>query len=134
MSSTFDFKIPDYTLMIENATTATIQDVGQAIEKEAKATAPVVTGNYKNNIKFDGIDEVTAHANYSAALEYGIQKPVIIRPKNASVLHFITKDGNEVFAKYVQQRTTNPNPILRNAARKVQQRVGKMFYENMRGV
>lgn len=129
MTSKATVNVPNYSNLLDTCMRKSIQEVGFKIVEEAQRTAPVDTGNYKNNIIFDGQKTVTAHANYSAAIEYGISKPVIIRPKTAKVLHFKV-DGEDVFTKYVQQKTSEPNPIMRNAQRKVQKQVKSIFLRN----
>ena len=131
MASTVKFDVPNYSNLLQNALDSTIQEVGFSLVAEAQRTAPVDTGNYKNQIIFNGKDNVTANANYSAAIEYGISKPVIIKPKTAKVLHFKGDDGKDVFVKYAQQKARAPKPILRNAARKVQKQVGTILKKNL---
>ena len=129
MASKATVNVPNYSNLLDTCMRKSIQEVGFKIVEEAQKTAPVDTGNYKNNIIFDGQKTVTAHANYSAAIEYGISKPVVIRPKTAKVLHFKV-DGEDVFTKYVQQKTSEPNPIMRNAQRKIQKQVKSIFLRN----
>lgn len=129
MASKVKFDVPDYTLLLNNAVADTRLEVGFRIEEVAKENAPVNSGYYRNQIEFDGKDKVTAHADYSAPIEYGINNPVIIRPKTARALRF-TVNGEEVFAKSVQQKTRPPNPVMRNAARTVQKEVGGLFFRN----
>lgn len=130
MSTKISFDLPDFSLVLKNATTQTLQEAGFKVEEEAKKTAPVDSGYYRNNIGFDGKNKVIANADYSAALEYGT-KPHVIEPKTAKALHF-KSDGQDVFAKRVNHPGTKPFAIMRNAALKVQTQVGGMFYDNFR--
>ena len=130
MSTKISFDLPDFSLVLKNTTASTLQEAGFKVEDEAKKTAPVDSGYYRNNIGFDGRNKVIANASYSADIEYGT-KPHVIQPKNANALHFTT-DGQEVFTKRVNHPGTKPNPVMRNAALKVQKQVGGMFYDNFK--
>ena len=130
MSTKISFDLPDFSLVVKNATASTLQEAGFKVEEEAKKTAPVDSGYYRNNIGFDGKNKVIANASYSADIEYGT-KPHVIQPKNANALHF-QSDGQDVFTKKVNHPGTKPNPVMRNAAHKVQKQVGGMFYDNFR--
>ena len=130
MSTKISFDLPDFSLVVKNATASTLQEAGFKVEEEAKKAAPVDSGYYRNNIGFDGKNSVIANAEYSADLEYGT-KPHVIEPKTAKALHFTT-DGQEVFTKRVNHPGTKPNPVMRNAAHKVQKQVGGMFYDNFK--
>lgn len=111
-----------------------IQDLtvktGLKIEKTAKETAPVDTGNYRSEINYDGANSVIASANYSADIEYGTGAH-IIEPVTAKALHF-KKDGKEVFTKLVHHPGTRPNPVMRNAAAKVQKEIPQIWQEVQR--
>lgn len=130
MATKISFQMPNFANLLDKAVNDSIQEVGFRIEQVAKESAPVDTGYYRNNISFDGKNKVTAHANYSASIEYGITNPVLIKPKNAQVLHFRGKDGKDVFVKWAQQKARKPNPIMRNASRKVQKEVKTIFKKN----
>ena len=130
MSTKISFDLPDFSLVLKNATTQTLQEAGFKVEEEAKKAAPVDSGYYRNNIGFDGKNKVIANADYSAALEYG-SKPHIIEPKTAKALHF-KSDGQDVFAKRVKHPGTKPLAIMRNAALKVQKQVGGIFQKNFK--
>lgn len=121
--------LPNFSSRILTALNNSIQEVGFKVEQNAKENAPVNTGHYRDQIIFDGRNTITANADYSAPLEYGISNPVIIKPKQAKALRF-TVNGQEVFAKYVQQKTRQPNPIMRLAARNVQRQVDSIFKKN----
>lgn len=111
-----------------------IQDLtvktGLKIEETAKETAPVDSGNYRSEINYDGANEVIAQANYSTDIEYGTA-PHEIRPNEQTALRF-TKDGKEIFAKKVNHPGTRPNPVMRNAAAKVQKEIPQIWQEVQR--
>ena len=130
MSTKISFDLPDFSLVLKNATTQTLQEAGFKVEDEAKKAAPVDSGYYRNNIGFDGRNKVIANADYSADLEYGT-KPHVIEPKTAKVLHF-KSDGEDVFTKRVKHPGTKPLAIMRNAALKVQKQVGGLFQKNFK--
>lgn len=89
--------------------------VGNKIVEHAAETAPVDTGYYRSQIVYDGDNAVIAQANYSAAIEYGVEAHEI-RPVNAKALHF-KKDGTDVFAMRANIPARRPNPVMRNAAK-----------------
>lgn len=130
MATKVQINIPNTANMVQMALANSIQEVGFKCQEIAVANAPKDTGYYSNNIKYDGKKEVVAHANYSAAIEYGIKNPVIIKPKNAKALRFVV-NGEEIFAKSVQQKTRAPNPVMRNAARQTQKEVDRIFKKNL---
>lgn len=130
MTTKIIFDLPDFSVALQNATTAALQEAGFKVEQEAKETAPVDSGYYRNNIGFDGKTTVIANAEYSAVLEYG-SKPHVIEPKSAKFLHF-QKDGKDIFAKIVHHPGTKPLAIMRKAALKVQKQVGGMFINNFK--
>ena len=129
MANVAKSNVPNLSNIFQRALDETIQEVGFAVVEEAHKTAPVDKGNYKKGISFDAKDKVIANVNYSATIEYGISNPVLIKPKTKKALHFI-KDGKDVFVKYAQQKRRNPNPVMRNAARKVQKESGGLFLKN----
>jgi len=63
-------------------------------------------------------------APYAEYIEFG-RGPV--RPVNAEVLHFFTKDGNEVFTKY--SGPTEPQPFLEPAVIKVTGKFSDIYAE-----
>ena len=130
MATKVTFDLPDFSLVLKNATTQTLLEAGFKVEEEAKKSAPVDSGYYRNNIGFDGKNRVIANADYSAALEYGT-KPHVIQPKTAKALHF-KSDGEDVFTKRVKHPGTKPLAIMRNAALKVQKQVGGIFQKNFK--
>ena len=130
MSTKASVNVPNLSNMLQVAIKNSIQEIGFTVERKAKETAPVDTGIYRNSIAYDSKYTITANADYSASIEYGISNPVIIRPKGKKALRFVTKEGQEVFAKYVKQKRRKPNPVMRNAARAVQKLVESIFKKN----
>lgn len=108
-----------------------IQDLtvktGLKIEETAKETAPVDTGNYRNQITYDGSNTVIAQAQYSADLEYGTGAHEI-RPQAAQALHF-KQNGKDVFYKKVNHPGTRPKPVMRNAAYQVQKEIPQIWQD-----
>lgn len=98
--------LPDYSQFVERVEKRTTEFVLIEVENVAKLNSPVDTGFYRNNIRRDiGENSVTANADYSAAIEYGVsgtQRP--------------------------------PNPVMRSAARKVQGDVPRLFKRAFRNV
>lgn len=132
MANQIIFNVPDLSNMVEKAVFNAAQRIGYRIEEEAKSTAPVKSGNYRNNIKFNGRDEVVANENYSAAIEYGVQYR-IVTAKVAKALRFVV-NGKVVYAKSVKLPARKPNPVMRNAAKRVQKEVTKIFNEEFSSV
>jgi hypothetical protein len=134
MSTKISFNLPDYSLVLKNATTATLDEAGSAIQDEVQkfdGFKNVKENEYKRKVMYyPDKKQVIANADYSAALEYGT-KPHVIEPKSAKFLHF-KKDGKDVFAKIVHHPGTKPLAIMRNAALKVQKQVGGMFINNFK--
>lgn len=108
-------------------------ETGNAIVETAVLNAPHRTEVYKKSIKYDGANMVIANARYSAALEYGIQNPAenITPNPPKKALHF-TWQGKEVFFKKVKQKQTQPNPVMRKAARTVQKQIPQLFQKAQR--
>lgn len=127
MANKVTFEVPDFSNLVEKAVFNATQRVGYALEEEAKKTAPVDKGAYRNNIKFNGRNEVAANEEYSAAIEYGVQ-PRVVTPKAAKALRFVS-NGQVVYAKSVKLPARSPNPVLRNAARATQRKVREIFNE-----
>ena len=125
-------KQPDFSKWI-NAVNDLTTETGNAIVETAVLNAPRKTGVYQRSIEYDGAYMVIANAHYSAAVEYGIQNPneniTPNPPKKA--LHF-TWNGKEVFFKKVKQKQTQPNPVMRKAARTVQTQIPQLFQKAQR--
>lgn len=101
---TVTVKVPNYSQVLASIGESTKERVLIEIENTAKLNSPVDTGFYRNNIKREvSMGEVVANAVYSAAIEYGI-------------------DGT----------LRKPNPVMRNAARAVQDQVGDIFLREFR--
>lgn len=110
-------------------------NVGLAVEKQARETAPRSEyGNdnhYMDNINYYSKSKtVIAEMEYSADIEYGT-KPHEIQAKTAKALHF-KKDGKDVFVKKVQHPGTKPNPVMRNAAKAVQEQVNEIWEKTLK--
>lgn len=98
--------MPKLNVAVNKAIRETVREVIGSIEAQAKLTAPVDTGYYRAQIKANYVkDEVVAHANYSAALEYG-----------------------------VKNTRRQPRPTMRNAARAVAKKVPEIFKRKMNNV
>ncbi len=65
--------VPDYSSLVDNAMDRVVIKAIASVEANAKITAPVDTGFYRSNIKPNFQDQtITAEAEYSAAIEYGV--------------------------------------------------------------
>lgn len=106
---------------------------GLKIEETAKETAPVDTGNYRSEINFDGSNSVIANAKYSAAIEYGFDNyEENVKEHQRVITQAFGKKINPVIADVkAHTRTMNrkPNPVLRNAAAKVQKEISQIWHE-----
>lgn len=122
-------KQPDLSKWVETINDLTVE-VGTAIQETAVQNAPRKTGVYQRSIEYDGAYTVTANANYSADIEYGTNAHEI-RPVTAQALHF-KQNGKDVFYKKVMHKGTQPNPVMRMAARTVQKEVPQLFKEAQR--
>jgi hypothetical protein len=60
-------------------------------------------------------------------VEYGTA-PHEITPVTAQVLHFIAKDGTEVFTKHVNHPGTSPNPFMRRGISRAVFRVQELRF------
>ena len=96
--------MPDLGQTLRTALQRTEREALARIEAQAKLTAPVDTGYFRAQIKAEyGSGQVVANANYSAALEYG-----------------------------VQNTRRQPRPTMRNAARKVSKQISAIFERNFK--
>lgn len=106
---------------------------GLKIEETAKETAPVDTGNYRSEINFDGSNSVIARAKYSAAIEYGFDNyEENVKEHQRVITQAFGKKINPVIADVkAHTRTMNrkPNPVMRNAATKVQKEISQIWHE-----
>lgn len=97
--TTVTFNVPNYDRLLGSALEETKIKALAKVEEVAKLNAPVDTGFYRNNIRTSLSDsEVRADAEYSAAIEYG-----------------------------VSGTARQPNPVMRNAAKKAQQFIKDEF-------
>ena len=100
---------------------------GLKIVENAVENAPVDTGNYRSEIRYDGSNTVTANAKYSAAIEYGTQ-PHDILPNTKKALAFQI-NGKDIIVKKVHHPGTRPNPVMRSAAATVQKQIPQIWKE-----
>lgn len=119
-------KSPDFG-KLERALNDLRTKTGNAVVENAVETAPSDSGNYKSHIKFDGSNTVIAQANYSAAIEYGTE-PHEITPDTKKALAF-NYNGKYIVRKKVHHPGTKPNPVMRNAAAKVQKEIPQLWQE-----
>lgn len=131
-------KQPDFSKWKSAAQEELLDKIGLSIVEHARAIAPRSEyGNdnhYMDNINYyrqsNTMGVAIAENNYSAAIEYGTA-PHEIRPNEQTALRF-TKDGKEIFAKKVNHPGTRPNPVMRNAAAKVQKEIPQIWKEVQR--
>jgi len=98
--------VPDFSQFVKRVEERTTEYALIEIENIAKLNAPVDSGFYRNNIKRDvGESSVTANAEYSAVIEYGI-------------------DGTR----------RAPTANMRNAGREVQRKIPQLFRRAFRNV
>lgn len=122
--TTVTIKYPDFKKWVKCVNELTVK-TGTAIQETAVNNAPRKTGVYQRSIDYDGDKTVTANANYSADIEYGTNAHEI-KPVNAKALHF-KQNGKDVFYKKVNHPGTEPNPVMRMAARTVQKQIPQIF-------
>lgn len=106
-------------------------ETGNAIVETAVLNAPRKTGGYQRSIEYDGAYTVTAGADYSACIEYGTKAHEIRPNPPKKALHFQI-NGEDVFAKKVMHPQTQPNPVMRKAARTVQKQIPQLFQKAQR--
>lgn len=129
-------KQPDFSRW-KNAIQDLTVKAGLKIEQIAKETAPTDTGNYKSEINYDGSKTVIARAEYSAAIEYGFDnytENVKAHQRNIKRAFGKTLNPPVVADVKAHTRTMNrdPNPVLRNAAAKVQKEIPQIWQEAQR--
>lgn len=109
---------------------------GLAIVENAVENAPTDTGNYKSQIEYDGANTVTAHAKYSAAIEYGFDNyEETVKEHEKVIKQAFGKPITPVVATVKQHtRTMNRKPVpnMRNAAAKVQKEIPQIWKEVQR--
>ena len=123
-------KQPDLAKLI-NAVNDLTTETGNAIVETAVLNAPHRTGVYKKSIMYDGAYTVIANAHYSAAIEYGAKAHEIRPNPPKKALHFQI-NGEDVFFKKVMHPQTQPNPVMRKAARTVQKQIPQLFQKVQR--
>lgn len=124
MKTKVTIKLPDFKKWVDltnELTTAT----GTAVQETAVENAPRETGVYQRSIEYDGAYTITANAEYSACIEYGTTAHEIT-PINKKALAF-QQGGETVFTKKVYHPGTQPNPVMRMAARTVQKEIPQIF-------
>lgn len=125
-------KNPNFDNLKKAAQDLTVK-AGLKIEETAKETAPVDTGNYISEINFDGSNSVIARAKYSAAIEYGFDNyEENVKEHQRVITQAFGKKINPVIADVkAHSRTMNrkPNPVMRNAAAKVQKEIPQIWHE-----
>lgn len=109
------------------------EKIGQRIVQVAVENAPTDTGYYKSQISYDGANTVTAHARYSAAIEYGFDNyKETVNEHERVITQAFGKPITPVVATVKQHtRTMNrkPNPVMRNAASQVQKEINQIWQE-----
>lgn len=128
-------KSPDFSKW-EKAVKDLTTKTGEAIVKNAVENAPTNTGNYKSQIAYDGANAVIAKAKYSAAIEYGFDNyEENVSEHERVITHAFGKKITPVVATVkAHTRTMNrkPNPVMRNAAAKVQKEIPQIWKEVQR--
>lgn len=128
-------KHPDFTKWKSAIQDLTVK-TGLKIEETAKESAPVDSGNYRSEINYDGANTVIARAKYSAAIEYGFDNYEENVKEHERVIS--QAFGKPITPKTVtvkaHTRTMNrkPNPVMRNAAAKVQKEIPQIWQEVQR--
>lgn len=109
---------------------------GEAVVKNAVENAPTNTGNYKSQISYDGANTVTAKVNYSAAIEYGFDnyEETVNEHERVITQAFGKKIDPKIVNVKAHTRTMNrtPNPVMRNAAAKVQKEIPQIWKQAQR--
>ena len=119
---------------LDDDTNKLLHQLGNDIVAEARSNlqneAHVYTGELNASIRIlnetkDSL-EVGTDIPYAVYIEYG-RGP--IRPVNAQVLHFFTKDGKEIFTKF--SKATDPSPFLEPAVISKTYKFVDIFAESM---
>lgn len=129
-------KKPDFNKW-KTAVNELVMKTGLKIEEVAKETAPVGTGYYRSEITYDGSNTITATAKYSAAIEYGFSdyEENVSEHQRIITQAFGKKLKNPVIATvkpHTRKMNRKPNPVMRNAAKKVQGEVKQIWQEVQR--
>lgn len=129
--------ISKWTNKIDLNITKAVEDTAQDIYQDVMKLAPEKTGKYKQSIKVDKpryeknkvsveiytdavVESKALHKRYNLGrlLENGTNPHIILPVDPDGVLHFIDKNGNEVFTKMVQHPGTKEQPHFSPALRK----------------
>ena len=108
-----------------------VKKIGFDTVTRAQATVAVDTGNLKNSIGVDPVDdwmgfEAGPTANYGADVEYGTE-PHEIRPRDAKALHWVDSEGQDMFRRRVWHPGTAPQPYMRPAFDKSVEPIDKVM-------
>lgn len=108
-----------------------VQSATNQVQTYAQQYAPRRTGRLSREItstfSSGGLTgTVTSGAGYSQFVEFGTGTrgefpgaPIVIKPKRAQYLRFVTKDGRVVFTKRVVSPGMAPRPFLRPAVERI---------------
>lgn len=139
MGNRFESDIPNMESKLINLEELLRTQIGYSIEGEAKQNAPVDTGVYRNNIAYNGKNQIIANASYSSAIEYGFSEYKETVKAHQRII-------NKAFGKDITPRVINisshdrtmnrdPNPVMRNASRTVMKRdFNRIFNECWKGI
>lgn len=124
----------------------TIKDkVGNQLVKNIRKEADKAFGNsskypydFKNDfadedtvkyVKEESVVQIGKEGLPVITLEFGLSKDVVIRPKNAQVLHFIGQDGEDVYTDEVVIPKGSRPPVgyTRKAINKTKTQINKLF-------
>ncbi len=139
MTNKFECNIPNMKAKLPILDELLKAQIGYSIEGEAKQNAPVDTGVYRNNITFNGKNQIVANASYSSAIEYGFSEyKETVKAHQRVISKAFGKDITpRVINISSHDRTMNrdPNPVMRNASRTVMKRdFDRIFKESWNGV
>ena len=81
MSTKISFDLPDFSLVLKNATTQTLQEAGFKVEDEAKKTAPVIEPKAAKALHFksDGQDVFTKRINHPGTKPLAIMRNAALK-------------------------------------------------------
>lgn len=128
-------KSPDFDKW-QKAVRDLVTKTGNAIVENAVNNAPTDTGYYKSQIEFDGANTVSANAKYSAAIEYGFDNyEETVNEHERVITKAFGKPISPVVATvktHTRKMNRKPNPVMRNAAAKVQKEIPQIWKEAQR--
>lgn len=129
-------KTPDFSRW-QKALNGLTTKTGEAVEAQARATAPRSEGEANSNHYMDNINyysdsqTVIAENKYSAAIEYGFDNyEETVNEHERVITQAFGKPITPVVATVkTHTRTMNrtPNPVMRNAAAKVQKEIPQIW-------